>query len=58
MRGGYGGGISAYCNESGTPLSAFNGHRIDCAHCKRPFRSFRAEETHCGCYRHLKGKTA
>lgn len=55
MRGGYeGDGISAFCSDSGTPLSAFNGFRLTCKACFNPFRCFRADETHCGCCRHLK----
>jgi hypothetical protein len=36
------------------PLERFIGYRLDCEVCRRPFRSFREEETHCGCCRHLK----
>lgn len=33
-------GISAFCADTGTPLSAFNGYRIECEECIRSFRSF------------------
>jgi hypothetical protein len=54
FRGYDGCGISAYCRESGTPLETFIGWRCDCEACFNPFRRFRPNETHCGCYRHLK----
>jgi len=40
----------------GTPIEVFIGHRLDCKVCKRPFRCFRKDETHCGCCRHLKAR--
>lgn len=51
-------GISGFCNESGAPLSAFHGHRLTCEACKKPFRCFREDETHCGCCQHLKAPGA
>lgn len=51
-------GISKYCNRTGTDPAVFHGYRLDCAACDRPFRSFRSDETHCGCCRHLKASPA
>lgn len=30
------------------------GHRLICVVCRNPFRCWREDETHCGCFRHLK----
>lgn len=46
--------LSAYALERYIPLETFIGHRLICKACFNPFRCFRADETHCGCCRHLK----
>lgn len=46
--------LSMSAMEAGIPLEEFNGYRIVCDRCRAPFRCFRADETHCGCCRHMK----
>jgi hypothetical protein len=46
--------LSRYALLRYLPIEHFVGFRLDCEVCDRPFRSFRSDETHCGCCRHLK----
>lgn len=49
------GTVSAKAAQLNLPIEHFIGFRIECEECVRPFRTFRPDETHCGCCREPTG---